>query len=116
MILANYPKLFANEIKKEMVRCGLKVNVNRKSQKIQQKGKINKLYMENDEVVEVDMIILATGVKPNIKLAKECGLAIDDTGGLMVNEHMQTSDNSIYAAGDAVSKKTLLPKREYCLP
>ena len=72
--------------------------------------------MENDEIVEVDMIILATGVKPNIKLSKECGLAIDDTGGLMVNEHMQTSDNSIYAAGDAVSKKNIITQKRVLLP
>ena len=116
MILANYPKLFAKEIKKEMERCGLKVNVNRKVKKIEQKGKVNNIYMENDEVVEVDMIILATGVKPNIKIAKECGLTIDDTGGLMVNENMQTNDISIYAAGDAVSKKNIITQKRVLLP
>lgn len=116
MILSNYPKVFGKEIKKEMQRCALTIKVNTKVKKIEQIDKINRLYLDNDEIVEVDMIILATGVKPNIKLAKECGLKTDDTGGLMVNEFMRTSDSNIYAAGDAVSKNNIITGKRVLLP
>ncbi|HOL56138.1 MAG TPA: FAD-dependent oxidoreductase [Spirochaetota bacterium] len=63
-----------------------------------------------------DFVILSIGVKPEIKLAKECGLEIGSLGGISVNEYMQTSDPDIYALGDAVevlnpiiNKKQLIP-------
>jgi rhodanese-related sulfurtransferase len=48
------------------------------------------------------MVILAIGVKPEIALAKNCGLEIGPRGGIWVNDAMQTSDPHIWAVGDAV--------------
>ena len=63
-----------------------------------------------------DMVILAIGVKPETKLARETDIDLGETGGIAVNEHMQTSDPDIYAVGDAVEvvdfvtgKATLIP-------
>ena len=50
----------------------------------------------------VETAILAIGVKPEAKLAIEAGLETGSTGGIKVNDHMQTSDSDIYAVGDAV--------------
>ncbi len=50
-----------------------------------------------------DMVILAIGVRPNVSLARQAGLAIGDkTGAIQVDDHMRTSDPDIYAAGDCV--------------
>lgn len=49
-----------------------------------------------------DFAILAIGVKPEIKLAEDAGLKIGSTGGIKVNEYLQTSDPDIYALGDAI--------------
>ena len=49
-----------------------------------------------------DFVMLTVGVKPDVKLALEAGLAIGKTGGILVDEHMRTSDPNIYAVGDAV--------------
>jgi rhodanese-related sulfurtransferase len=44
----------------------------------------------------------ASGVRPEIKLAKQANLEIGSCGGIKVNEYLQTSDSDIYAIGDAV--------------
>ncbi|MHC4431979.1 MAG: NAD(P)/FAD-dependent oxidoreductase, partial [Planctomycetota bacterium] len=49
-----------------------------------------------------DMVILATGVSPEVELAKQAELEIGKTGGIRVNERLQTSDPDIYAIGDAI--------------
>ena len=49
-----------------------------------------------------DMLILAIGVKPESGLAAAAGLAVSDRGGIVVDDHMRTSDPNIYAVGDAV--------------
>eukprot|EP00871_Galdieria_phlegrea_P005782 jgi/Galph1/691/GphlegSOOS_G5303.1 len=54
------------------------------------------------KAVSADMVILGIGVRPDTHLAKACGLTIGNFGGIVVDKHMKTSDNSIYAVGDAV--------------
>ncbi len=51
------------------------------------------------------MVVLAIGVRPNSELAKAAGLKVNGRGGIVVDEHMLTSDPDIYAVGDAVQVK-----------
>ena len=50
--------------------------------------------------IPAQMVIVAVGVRPNVELAREAGLAIGPSGCIAVNEYMQTSDPCIYAGGD----------------
>ncbi len=52
-----------------------------------------------------ELVILAIGVRPENRLAKEAGLELGQRGGIRVNEQMQTSDASIWAVGDVVEVK-----------
>ncbi|RLF89270.1 NADH oxidase [Thermococci archaeon] len=51
-----------------------------------------------EEEVKADIVLVATGVRANVDLAKEAGLEVNR--GIVVNEHLQTSDPDIYAIGD----------------
>ena len=64
-------------------------------------GKL-KTFLNSGRPVEVDMVMLCIGVKPNTELALSSGLEIGQSGGIKVNEYLQTSDPDIYAVGDAV--------------
>ena len=55
-----------------------------------------------------DLVVLAIGVRPNVELARQAALEIGKTGGIKVNDHMQTSDPDIYAAGDCVEMHDML--------
>lgn len=52
---------------------------------------------------KADFAVLAIGVRPDSRLAKEAGLETDSRGSIIVDDSMRTSDPSIYAAGDAVA-------------
>jgi NADPH-dependent 2,4-dienoyl-CoA reductase/sulfur reductase-like enzyme/rhodanese-related sulfurtransferase len=52
-----------------------------------------------------EIVILATGVRPEVELAEQAELEIGTTGGIRVNEELQTSDPDIYAIGDAIEVK-----------
>lgn len=69
----------------------------------EENGKIVRL--NSGKQIETDMIILAIGVQPESGLAKEAGLEIGIRGTIKVNQHLQTSDPSIYAVGDAIEVK-----------
>lgn len=47
-------------------------------------------------------VVMAIGVFPETKLAREAGLEIGESGGIRVDQHYLTSDDSIYAVGDAI--------------
>jgi len=74
------------------------------------------ITLQSGEQIQADLIILAIGVKPEIKLAKEAGLTIGDLGGIRVNERLQTSDPNIYAVGDAIEVKNLITGQAALIP
>ena len=56
--------------------------------------------------VPYEIAILAIGVRPEITLAKNCGL--ETNRGIKVNDHLQTSDENIYAGGDSIEIKNFV--------
>ncbi|MBR2525892.1 FAD-dependent oxidoreductase [bacterium] len=74
----------------------------------------NKIILNSGKEVEFDIVIMAIGVRPEIKLAKEYGLTTDR--GIKVNEFMQTSNPDIYAAGDSVEIKDFVTGNDTLIP
>ena len=66
--------------------------------------------------VTADIVILAAGVKPNAELAKACGLETGARGGIVVDEYLRTSDENIYAVGDAVETENFLTHERAVIP
>lgn len=66
--------------------------------------------------VKADMMILAIGVNPESALAHAAGLKLSPKGAIVVDEHMRTSDPSIYALGDAVQIKDFISEQDGYVP
>ena len=66
--------------------------------------------------LETDMVILCIGVRPETDLAVDAGLTIGEYGGIRVDPHMQTSDPSIWAVGDAVEVYEVVTGTEGVIP
>ncbi|HPW39938.1 MAG TPA: FAD-dependent oxidoreductase [Bacillota bacterium] len=80
--------------------CGLHLKDGVKA--FEPEGNRTAVVLQSGKRIPADMVILSIGVKPNNTLAREAGLEIGVTGGIKVNEYLQTSDPNIYALGDAV--------------
>jgi NADPH-dependent 2,4-dienoyl-CoA reductase/sulfur reductase-like enzyme len=50
--------------------------------------------------VPADLVVLATGVRPNVELARAAGVALGETGAIAVDHHLRTNIPDVYAAGD----------------
>ncbi len=68
------------------------------------------------ESYTTDFVFLCLGVQPVINLAEDCGLKIGATGGISVNEMMQTSDPDIFAGGDCVENIHQLTEEKVYMP
>jgi NADPH-dependent 2,4-dienoyl-CoA reductase/sulfur reductase-like enzyme/rhodanese-related sulfurtransferase len=58
--------------------------------------------LSSGETVKTDIVIVAAGIRPNSELAIAAGLSVGDKQGIVVNEHLETSDPDIYAVGDVI--------------
>ncbi len=74
------------------------------------------VFLNNGTSIKTDAVILAIGVRPENQLAKEIGLEIGQTGGIVVNEYGQTSDKNIYAVGDAIEVTHYINKQKVLIP
>ena len=72
--------------------------------------------LSSGRTLKADMVIMGIGVKPEARLAAEAGLRIGKTGGIYVNEYMQTSNPDIYAVGDAIEVKDFISGNEALIP
>lgn len=72
--------------------------------------------LQSGEKVVGDMVILSIGVRPNGELAKEAGLEINQRGGIVVDEFLKTSDESIYAIGDVIEVVDYITKNKTMVP
>ncbi len=66
------------------------------------------LELASGKVISAPGVVMALGVRPEVTLAKQCGLALGETGGILVDPFCRTSDPDIYAVGDAIEVKNLL--------
>ncbi len=72
--------------------------------------------LQDGTMLQSDIVILSIGIRPNGELAKGAGLETNKRGGIVVNEYLKTSDEHIYALGDAIEvvdyvngEKTMIP-------
>ncbi len=71
-------------------------------------GKLTAVKLQNGTEIPCELAVIAIGVSPNTKLATAAGLLIGQTGGIIVDEYMQTIDPDIYAVGDCIEIPNLL--------
>ncbi|MDP2843836.1 MAG: FAD-dependent oxidoreductase, partial [Acetobacterium sp.] len=74
------------------------------------------VILADGTLIPGEMIIVATGVKPNVALAKEAGLLLGVTGALRVDERMMTIDTDIYACGDCIETWSTVTKKPHYRP
>jgi len=102
----------ASFIHAEMRKHGVKLALGYSVEGFEEKnGGINVLLKDNAPLY-ADMVVLAIGVTPESKLAKDAGLALGIKGSILVNDRMETSVPDIYAVGDAVQVKHYVTGRD----
>ncbi|EOA3462584.1 FAD-dependent oxidoreductase [Enterococcus hirae] len=102
-VLPSLDEEMAVHIQNELIKQGIHVQTKRSVTAFEHGGK--QLRLDDGTTIDSDLTILSVGVQPDNTLAKMAGLETGLRGGIVVNEHYQTSDPSIYAVGDAIVVK-----------
>ena len=70
------------------------------------------LTLKDGRVIDADLVVAAIGVVADHKLAVDAGLEIGSAGGIVIDDQMRTSDENIFAVGDATQKLSALTGQE----
>jgi len=74
------------------------------------------IVLNSDKKIPYDIAVLSIGVKPETKIAKDCGLQLGLHDSIKVNEFMQTSNPDIYAAGDSIEVTDFITDSQTLIP
>lgn len=74
------------------------------------------IHLASKKEIDVDLVILSIGVKANSILAKNAGILLNQKGGIIVNEFLQTSIPDIYAVGDVIEVENFVWKDKTMIP
>ncbi len=105
----------ASILHNELERNGVTLKLETALEKIEEQGSSLKV-VTNKGAFDADMVILAIGVKPETKIAAEAGLKLNQRGALTVDDNMKTSDDFIFAAGDAVEVTDFIANEKAVIP
>jgi len=93
----------ADLLKTLVERKGIRILLNASTARIQGDGHVEAVELADGSRIEADAVIFAAGIKPNVALAKEAGIAVNR--GVVVNDVMQTSSSDIFALGECAEHR-----------
>ncbi len=88
----------ANLLKQDLEAQGMKFLMEKQTAEIYGEKRVQGLKFTDGTSVECDLVVMAVGIRPNVAIARVAGLEVNR--GIVVNDHMVTSDPSIYAVGE----------------
>ncbi len=109
------PKIFDSDMSRilfdTIARQGISVYTNEQVKKVEENGDSVIIETESN-TLQSDYVILALGAKPNVSFLEGSGIAIGNLGGIVVDEHLRTNLENIYAAGDCIEVTHLVTRQK----
>ena len=85
----------------KLSQLGITVHTGKNTKKIVGNGKLEGLEFTDNTSLDIEMLVISAGIRPRDELAKSCGLEVHAKGGIVVDNHLRTNDESIFAIGEA---------------
>src|SRR5262245_36019539 len=90
-------------LKKAIEKRGIEILTEANTSAIVGPGRAEAVLLEGGRTLPADLVVMAVGIKPNTLLAREAGLTVKR--GIVVDDHMRTSDPDIFAVGECVEHR-----------
>jgi nitrite reductase (NADH) large subunit len=95
-------------LESKLTSLGLTIHTNKNTLEILGEEEISAMRFSDDTELKTDMLVISAGIKPRDELAKLCGLEVGHRGGIVVDEYLCTSDDSIFAIGECALYKGMI--------
>ena len=102
-------------INEELARNGVTLSLSDGVKGFEGNGRVQFVVTENNRF-PADVVILGLGVRPNVELAQQAGIALGETGAIAVDDHMRTNIPNVYSAGDCAEVHHLVIDKPAYIP
>ncbi len=113
---AVFDKEITDVLQEEIISHKVDLRLNEAVSELTGNTKVEGIITNKGETIPADVVIIATGVKPNTSFLKDSGIKMLPNGALIVDEHGKTSIEDIYAAGDCASIKNIVSGEDTYVP
>lgn len=110
-LIANFDKEFALAGEEKIRKKGVKFYLKTAVKEIIGKHEVKSVKLNNDKKIPADLIIMAIGARPNIKLAEDAKIKVMEKGGIWVDRFMRTNTPDIFAVGDCAETKNFFTEK-----
>ena len=90
-------------LKRRIENLGIRVMLPKQTAALTGNGKVEGLRFSTGDEIDAELVVIATGIRPNAQLAREAGLEVNR--GIVVNDFMETSDPGIFAVGECTEHR-----------
>jgi nitrite reductase (NADH) large subunit len=88
---------------KTMESLGIRVLLGRSTKAVTGKGRVERVEFADGERIDANLVVVAAGIRPNVELGRKAGITVKR--GIVVNDHMETSNPDIFAVGECVEHR-----------
>jgi nitrite reductase (NADH) large subunit len=92
----------------KLSQLGIHIHTGKNAQQIAGNGKLEAITFADGSRLAVEMLIISAGIRPRDELAKEAALAVHPRGGIQVNDHLRTTEDNVFAIGEAVCHRNMV--------
>lgn len=86
----------------------IQIHTGKNTKSIAGNGKLEGLVFSDDTTLDIQMLVISAGIRPRDELAKACGLEVHTRGGILVDNFLRTTDQNIFAIGEAAVYKNMV--------
>ncbi|MDQ7037899.1 MAG: FAD-dependent oxidoreductase [Aquificota bacterium] len=90
-------------LKRDLERAGIRVFLSRRTEEILGESRAEGVRFEGGEEIGADLVVIATGIKPNADIGIKSGLRVNK--GIVVNDFLETSASDVYAVGECIEHR-----------
>ncbi len=109
-------KEMANIVMRDMMINGIRLHVGNAVSSFAHTGESISVQLKDGTALQADLIVLAIGVKPDTAFLKDSGVELSRRGAIVVDDHMRTSREHIYAVGDAIEVTDFVSGKKVHVP
>lgn len=114
-LCAAFDDEFCKIAEDEITRLGAQIITNTTLTAIQGDRQVSSITLADNTQLDVDLVIISIGWKPNVSLAQKMGLQLGESGAIQVDEYMATSHPHVFAIGDCAEKKDFISRNPLML-
>ncbi len=92
----------------QLEELGIGIHLSKQTKEIEGNGLLSALHFGEEERLEVDMLVISCGIRPRDELAKAAGLEVGVRGGIVVDDHLKSSDPNIFVIGEAALHRNMI--------